>query len=1115
MKRINANGKKYRNGVGKHMRVCCLVMIIAIALLLFPFGSVRAIEITEDISVDTIWTADLSPYIITQNISIDRDATLAIEPGVMIRFKRVTEPSDGWRILVNGTLQAQGSPSDPIIFTTEEKGHYWGHIEFTEESTPWDDANARGCIFNHCIIEYAGNGPIGTYGRASVKAISASPSIQGNIIRYSYTDSNSYSDGILAYGGSQNIKDNRIHHTKCGIKLISPEGGWVENNYLIHNEQGIHLESGSNTILIRENTILGTSSNIYGNCMNIELAYHDNLASYTWEQIRDPNDPDDPSVTLSNPNTRQPSFIAPDTSVDKTLTFQLTVTDKGGLIAVDTVTVNVQGENHKPVADAGADQTVYEGERVVLDGYNSIDPDGEIAAYAWEQTSDPNNLVSLSDPNSEHCTFIAPTGVGPYGKTLVFQLTVTDGVDPDLKSMDTVHIKIKEADTNERPVADAGPEITVTEGNPVSLDGKASYDPEGEIISWLWQQVEEDGVPQVTISNPTSHTVGFTAPEVDYKGKSLVFQLTVTDGIFQESSDPVIVNVMDTDPNTRNHPPQQVDAGLDQEVDEGQTVNLHGSAFDPDGSLDIYSYTWTKVSGPSVTLPGGITADRSFKAPEVTQDEELVFRLTVTDKRGMKSADEMKVTVKWINQAPTANAGENQTVEEGIKVLLDGSGSSDPDDGIASYLWEKISGPEVALSNNSVVTPTFRAPAVSSNEQIIFRLTVTDTDPNSSDAAFVTVNVRPQNDLPVADAGPDQAVTPGDRVTLDGSGSYDPEDPNNGIVSYLWEQSSGVKVTLYDPTSSKPNFLAPSIGTDPNATDFLTLTFLLTVGDKNGQEASDTVSVNVVEDMGNQIPAADAGLEQTVTVGATVTLDGSKSADPDTTSVIEISENDLINNESIDDDGQYFGNALAVTRKNRANADLSFISNNMEKITGNYMVYLYNWTEETPTPLDMTGNWWGTDLPSEIEAMIYDYDRDEYVPQVTISPALDYEPVDTGSDLSYPPMAVAGEDQTLDPDETVILNASGTFDPDDILTYEWQQTEGETVNLMNAGSVSASFIAPYPEDTDFKFTLTVTDGQGFYDTDEITITVNPEKADATLRTSSGCFIAVSDSDYAF
>jgi hypothetical protein len=94
----------------------------------------------------------------------------------------------------------------------------------------------------------------------------------------------------------------------------------------------------------------------------------------------------------------------------------------------------------------------------------------------------------------------------------------------------------------------------------------------------------------------------------------------------------------------------------------------------------------------------------------------------------------------------------------------------------------------------------------------------------------------------------------------------------------------------------------------------------------------------------------------------------------------------------------------------------------------------------------------------------------------------------------------------------VILNASGTFDPDDILTYEWQQTEGETVNLMNAGSVSASFIAPYPEDTDFKFTLTVTDGQGFYDTDEITITVNPEKADATLRTSSGCFIAVSSSD---
>ncbi|MGA1825647.1 MAG: PKD domain-containing protein [bacterium] len=902
-----------------------IIFLHIVLVLLFLFSllfttDAHAVTIEADVSADAIWTADMSPYLIMGSISIAADVTLTIEPGTIIKF---AQDPNGYNLEVHGTLDARGSDDNPIIFTTEDKEHYWGHIEFTEESTSWDATNLSGCILSHCIIEYGGSGQGDIYGTASIRSISASCMITNSIIRYSA------GDGIIAYSGVQNIIDNRIHDTDCGIKLVSSEGGLIENNYLIHNEQGIHITSGANTLQVRNNTVKNTSSEINGGCLGINLLYHNNLSSFLWEQIAGPD------VDLSDPNDVKPTFVLSDSSsdesdfTDESLIFQLTVTDNAGLQSADTVTINVNCGNKAPVGDAGPDQSVIEEDEVLLDASDSTDPDNDILFFVWEQTS--GSEVTLSDPKSIHCTFCAPTGVGEYGETLIFQVTVTDR--GGLQSKDTVIIYIsQEDDENEAPVANAGSGQTVDEGNIVTLDGSGSTDTENSIISWVWTQTEG---PHVTITNATLLQANFTAPGVDHNGKSLVFSLTVTDDAGQQSSDIVIINVKDTDSETPNSPPT-ANAGDSIDINEGDnvTVTLNGSlSDDPDETLDTDSYVWEQISGISVTLSGSGT-NRTFSAPDVSGDEELIFRLTVTDDHDLQSIDTTTVTVRWVNEAPQADAGPDQTVVGGERVILDGSGSADSDDGIASYVWNQISEQNVSLSNNTVVKPVFIAPDVSSDEQLIFQLTVSDTNSFISHD-FVIVTVTAENEAPIADAGPDQVVTGGATVMLNGTGSYDPEDPNSGIVSYIWEQTGGDDVTLYNATTTQPYFTAPQREESDTSSDLQSLTFLLTVKDKSNLESSDSVIVNITDILGsNLVPLAHAGPDQSVDANSTVILDGRNSTDPDIISEILIS-----NNYFISDDSENLSNAIAISKDSGANCALSITANNLE----NPIVIIRRW----------------------------------------------------------------------------------------------------------------------------------------------------------------------------
>lgn len=267
------------------------------------------------------------------------------------------------------------------------------------------------------------------------------------------------------------------------------------------------------------------------------------------------------------------------------------------------------------------------------------------------------------------------------------------------------------------PVADAGSDQSANASSSVRLDGSLSTDPNGLPLTYRWSQIAGTAVA-LDVADPV-HPV-FTAPPVLAGSQTLTFQLVVSDGVFDSAVDTVNVTVKHV-----NHAPIVV-AGTNQTVGEGSTVTLDGAgSYDPDG--DAITYRWTQTMGPVVTLSNGSAAQPTFMAPAVSSGSVTIgFALTVDD-GSLTSTGSVAVTVEHVNHRPLANAGDNQTVNEGTTVTLDGTRSSDPDGDPLEYTWSQVSGPAVPLGHPSSANPTFAAPSVSAaGATLVFELSVTD-----------------------------------------------------------------------------------------------------------------------------------------------------------------------------------------------------------------------------------------------------------------------------------------------------------------------------------------------------------------------------------------------------
>jgi hypothetical protein len=173
----------------------------------------------------------------------------------------------------------------------------------------------------------------------------------------------------------------------------------------------------------------------------------------------------------------------------------------------------------------------------------------------------------------------------------------------------------------------------------------------------------------------------------------------------------------------------------------------------------------------------------------VDNPQDVVNGVAVGDEAGasytIDSVGSTTLTVEDPNTQPTADAGDDQTVEEGAGVTLDGTGSSDPDGDTLTYAWTQTGGPDVSLSDTSVAEPTFTAPEVDTDTTLTFDLEVTDPDGASdTDTVEVTVQeVAPAN-FQVSNLDAPDSATQGDNITVSADVTNDGDEEATQTVQF-------------------------------------------------------------------------------------------------------------------------------------------------------------------------------------------------------------------------------------------------------------------------------------------------------------------------------------------
>ena len=384
------------------------------------------------------------------------------------------------------------------------------------------------------------------------------------------------------------------------------------------------------------------------------------------------------------------------------------------------------------------------------------------------------------------------------------------------------------------PIANAGSDQSVEPGALVTLDGSASSDSDGSIVSYLWEQ---SSGPDVTLSTDVESIVTFTFPDVT-ETTELVFELSVTDDAGNVSSDEVNITAYMLDQTDIYDIQENFQTYNNQIVTVVGVVTIGDSLLYPsktkfyiqdqsERGIQIYNdppLDFVYNRGDSIEVTGTVTQyndDVEITNPTITllgTDSELPESHTIIGNEAVTMNGTWANATGVLNDYWYYQSGSTEFTALTIETL----GGSE----VQAMFWNSaVPAIELEEYENMVGEEFSILGAIS-----FYNGEVQLTCGYESD---IQSNVDPT--FPVADAGPNQSVSPGDIVTLDGSAS---SDSNGSIIAYEWVQISGNPVVLDDEEAAITFFTAP------NEIDIIR--FRLTVWDDEINESTDEVDITVI-----------------------------------------------------------------------------------------------------------------------------------------------------------------------------------------------------------------------------------------------------------------------------
>ena len=512
--------------------------------------------------------------------------------------------------------------------------------------------------------------------------------------------------------------------------------------------------------------------------------------------------------------------------------------------------------NYPPVANAGVDQVVNEGEEVTLNGTASYDPDDYLRTPDWDfNISDYQyngsiwgiimfNGVEVNITTGMLGCFVGDEcrGIATAADGSVLDYTVPFGhiiflpmVNSNVPSGETLTFKYWDAGTNMvfdvEETMEWEADMVIGDGNDpfiFSVTGEPIYD-----LTFNW--LAPDGI---ILDDPASATPSFTAPWFD-ADTELVFGLEVFDDQVWSEVDEVVVTVID-------HPITEVVISTPEFIfneDVPFNVPILTTMLQPD--MNIISYQFNLYYDPAVLQydgfsagelspnmlvvnnvePGIINVAYAGSNPIIGAGELLSFQF-ITLEGGVSPLDiaNFKYNNVFINvmDGSVEVIAENDTPIFDLPQML----SFNEDEVHTFDFSEYIDDPDndmhtITYFGNTIITievlgynVTMSAPYNWFGSETVSFL-VDDNTQRAVAFDSAVINVISVNDLPIAIAGEDQLIDEGEMVYLDGTGSYDTDE--TGLeLTYNWIVPQ--EIVLDDPSSPTPSFAAPWVVGD---TDFV------------------------------------------------------------------------------------------------------------------------------------------------------------------------------------------------------------------------------------------------------------------------------------------------------